>query len=36
MTITNSDFTGIAEKNTIRNTGNVVLRGVRVNGEPVG
>ncbi|ALG07308.1 glycoside hydrolase family 28 protein [Kibdelosporangium phytohabitans] len=36
VTITNSDFTGIAEKNTIRNTGNVVLRGVRVNGEPVG
>jgi hypothetical protein len=32
VTIANSDFTGIAEPNTIVNTDDIVLRNVRING----
>ncbi|SMD26086.1 glycoside hydrolase family 28 protein [Kibdelosporangium aridum] len=35
VTIANSEFTAIVEPNTIRNTDNIVLRNVRINGTPV-
>jgi polygalacturonase len=36
VTISNSEFTGIAEQNTIRNTDDIRLHNVRINNTPVG